>query len=142
MADLTADHIVRHLDLAGYVIMKKPPALGGATIPGEAGFPDAKPERPLQLSATSESSQSLGRRSQAASFDCRRLRPRLSATAFESASGRSKPIRRPGAPIWTAKSHSASAEARVARLVPHAGEHRRSADMVAKGSGKAAAGDC
>jgi hypothetical protein len=32
MADLTADHIVLHLDLAGYVIMKKPPALGGATI--------------------------------------------------------------------------------------------------------------
>jgi hypothetical protein len=26
MADLTADHTVRHLDLAGYVIMKKPPA--------------------------------------------------------------------------------------------------------------------
>jgi hypothetical protein len=34
MADLTADHIVRHLDLAGYVVMKKPRALGGGDNPG------------------------------------------------------------------------------------------------------------
>src|SRR5271154_5129921 len=38
MADLTADHIVRHLGLAGDVIMKKPPALEGATVQGEARF--------------------------------------------------------------------------------------------------------
>jgi hypothetical protein len=38
MADLTADHIVRHLDRAGYVIMKKP-APGGATVLRRSGIP-------------------------------------------------------------------------------------------------------
>jgi hypothetical protein len=28
MADITADHTVRHLDRSGFVIMKKPPAAG------------------------------------------------------------------------------------------------------------------
>jgi hypothetical protein len=44
MAAITAKHILRHLDLAGDVIMKKPPALGGATIQGGAGFPDVSSE--------------------------------------------------------------------------------------------------
>jgi hypothetical protein len=38
MADLTADHLVRCLDNAGYVIMKKPPALGGGDNLGRRGF--------------------------------------------------------------------------------------------------------
>jgi hypothetical protein len=38
MADITADHIVRHLDNSGFVIMKKPPALGGGDNPGRQGF--------------------------------------------------------------------------------------------------------
>jgi hypothetical protein len=40
MADLTADHIVRYLDNAGYVVMKKPPALGAGSNPGRrSGIP-------------------------------------------------------------------------------------------------------
>ena len=39
MADLTADHIVRHLDLAGYVIMKKPPGPGTGRQFREGGIP-------------------------------------------------------------------------------------------------------
>ena len=42
MADLTADHIVRHLDLAGCVIMKKPPAHSAGDNPGRRGFSDAR----------------------------------------------------------------------------------------------------
>lgn len=38
MANLTADHIVRYLDRCGYVVMKKPPALGGGDSPGRRGF--------------------------------------------------------------------------------------------------------
>lgn len=38
MADITADHIVRHLDNSGFVVMKKPPALGGGDNPGRRGF--------------------------------------------------------------------------------------------------------
>jgi hypothetical protein len=38
MADLTADHIVRHLDNSGYVVMKKPPAPGAGDNPGRGGF--------------------------------------------------------------------------------------------------------
>jgi hypothetical protein len=34
MADITADHIVRHLDNSGFVIMKKPPAGGAGSNPG------------------------------------------------------------------------------------------------------------
>jgi hypothetical protein len=34
MANLTADHIVRYLEKAGYVIMKKPPAVGAGGNPG------------------------------------------------------------------------------------------------------------
>ncbi len=37
MADITADHIIRHLDNSGFVIMKKPPALGGGDNPGLTG---------------------------------------------------------------------------------------------------------
>ena len=40
MADITADHIVRHLDNSGFVVMKKPPALGGGDNPGRRGFED------------------------------------------------------------------------------------------------------
>ena len=39
MADITADHIIRHLDNSGYVIMKKPPAPGGGDNPGRGGVP-------------------------------------------------------------------------------------------------------
>jgi hypothetical protein len=38
MADITADHIVRHLEISGYVVMKKPPALGAGSNPGRRGF--------------------------------------------------------------------------------------------------------
>jgi hypothetical protein len=41
MADLTADYMVRHLDLAGYVIMKKPPALGGGDNLGNEASRDS-----------------------------------------------------------------------------------------------------
>jgi hypothetical protein len=34
MANLTADHIVRYLDRCGYVVMKKPPAVGAGGNPG------------------------------------------------------------------------------------------------------------
>jgi hypothetical protein len=34
MADITADHIVRHLDNSGFVIMKRPPAPGAGDNPG------------------------------------------------------------------------------------------------------------
>jgi hypothetical protein len=37
MADITADHIVRHLDNSGFVIMKKPPALAGGDNHGRRG---------------------------------------------------------------------------------------------------------
>ena len=37
MADITPDHIIRHLDNSGFVIMKKPPALGGGGNPGLTG---------------------------------------------------------------------------------------------------------
>ncbi|HEY3620924.1 MAG TPA: hypothetical protein VGL12_00720 [Roseiarcus sp.] len=40
MADLTADHIVRYLDNAGYVVIKKPPAPGGGDSPGRSGVPE------------------------------------------------------------------------------------------------------
>jgi hypothetical protein len=39
MADLNADHIVRYLDNAGYVVMKKVPAPGGGDSPGRRGVP-------------------------------------------------------------------------------------------------------
>jgi hypothetical protein len=38
MAELIGDHIVRHLDLAGSVIMKKPLAGGGGDNPSRRGF--------------------------------------------------------------------------------------------------------
>ncbi len=38
MANLTADHIVRHLERCGYVVMKKPPAVGAGGNPGRRGF--------------------------------------------------------------------------------------------------------
>ena len=35
MAGLTADHVVRHWETAGYVVMKNPPAVGaGAMLEG------------------------------------------------------------------------------------------------------------
>jgi hypothetical protein len=39
MAKIAADRIARHLDLAGYVVMKKPPAPGGGDSPGRSGIP-------------------------------------------------------------------------------------------------------
>jgi hypothetical protein len=36
--NLTAGHIVRYLEKAGYVVMKKPPALAAGNNPGGAGF--------------------------------------------------------------------------------------------------------
>jgi hypothetical protein len=46
MADLTADHIVRHLNLAVYVIVKKSPGPGRGDNPGKAGSPEARPQGP------------------------------------------------------------------------------------------------
>ncbi len=42
MAKIAADRIVRHLDLAGYVIMKKPPIGGSAPLHVPEGWPHAK----------------------------------------------------------------------------------------------------
>jgi hypothetical protein len=39
MSNIAADRIVRHLENAGYVVMKKPPALGGGDSPGRGGIP-------------------------------------------------------------------------------------------------------
>jgi hypothetical protein len=33
MAEITAAHLVKHLDLAGYVVMKKPPLGGHGNVP-------------------------------------------------------------------------------------------------------------
>jgi hypothetical protein len=38
MARITADRIVRHLEQARYVIMKRPPIAGGGDNPGRRGF--------------------------------------------------------------------------------------------------------
>ena len=35
MADLTAEHLAKHLDDAGYVVMKRPSALGHGSNPRE-----------------------------------------------------------------------------------------------------------
>ena len=36
-AAIVADRIVRHLERAGFVVMKKPPARGGGDNPGRTG---------------------------------------------------------------------------------------------------------
>ena len=36
MADIVAKRLVRHLERAGYVVKKRPPALGGGDNPGSA----------------------------------------------------------------------------------------------------------
>jgi hypothetical protein len=38
-AAIAANRIVRHLERAGFVVMKKPPALGGGDNPGRTGTP-------------------------------------------------------------------------------------------------------
>jgi hypothetical protein len=38
-ARIAADRIRRHLENAGYVVMKKPPAAGGGDNPGQTGIP-------------------------------------------------------------------------------------------------------
>ena len=38
MARITADRIVRHLERSGYVVMKRPPSVGGGDNPGRRGF--------------------------------------------------------------------------------------------------------
>jgi hypothetical protein len=38
MADIVAKRLVRHLERAGYVVKKRPPALGGGDNPGRRGF--------------------------------------------------------------------------------------------------------
>jgi hypothetical protein len=39
MAAIIANRIVRHLERAGFVVMKKPPAPGGGDNPGRTGIP-------------------------------------------------------------------------------------------------------
>jgi hypothetical protein len=39
MAAIAADRIVRHLERAGFVVMKKPPIRGGGDNPGRTGTP-------------------------------------------------------------------------------------------------------
>jgi hypothetical protein len=39
MAAIAADRIVRHLERTRFVVMKKPPALGGGDNPGRTGTP-------------------------------------------------------------------------------------------------------
>jgi hypothetical protein len=39
MAAIVADRIVRHLERAGFVVMKKSPARGGGDNPGRTGTP-------------------------------------------------------------------------------------------------------
>ena len=38
MADIVAKQLVRYLERAGYVVMKRPPVLGGGDNPGRRGF--------------------------------------------------------------------------------------------------------
>ena len=38
MARMAADRIVRHLEQARYVVMKRPPSVGGGDSPGRRGF--------------------------------------------------------------------------------------------------------
>jgi hypothetical protein len=38
MADIVAERLVRYLERAGYVVMKRPPVLGGGDNPGRRGF--------------------------------------------------------------------------------------------------------
>lgn len=40
MADLTANHIVRHLEISAYVVMKKPAVGGGGDNSGRTGTPE------------------------------------------------------------------------------------------------------
>ena len=40
MAAIAADRIVRHLQQARYVVMKRPPIVGGGDNPGRTGAPD------------------------------------------------------------------------------------------------------
>jgi hypothetical protein len=42
MAAIVANRIVRHLERAGYVVMKKPPAWAVATIQVAQGLPDSR----------------------------------------------------------------------------------------------------
>jgi hypothetical protein len=44
MAAITAKHIVRHLGLCGYVLMKRPPIGGSAPLNPPASYPRTKPE--------------------------------------------------------------------------------------------------
>jgi hypothetical protein len=39
MAAIAADRIVRHLERAGFVVMKRPPVGGGGDNPGRTGTP-------------------------------------------------------------------------------------------------------
>jgi hypothetical protein len=39
MAPIVADRIVRHLERAGFVVMKRPPTGGGGDNPGRTGTP-------------------------------------------------------------------------------------------------------
>jgi hypothetical protein len=39
MAAIVANRIVRHLERAGFIVMKKPPAPGGGDNPGRTGTP-------------------------------------------------------------------------------------------------------
>jgi len=38
MARIAADRIVRHLERSGFVVMKRPPTVGGGDNPGRRGF--------------------------------------------------------------------------------------------------------
>jgi hypothetical protein len=43
-ASIAAKHIVRHLESCGYVLMKKPPLGGSASLNPPASWPHTKPE--------------------------------------------------------------------------------------------------
>jgi hypothetical protein len=44
MASISAQHIVRHLEKCGFVVMKRPPIGGSAPLNPPASYPQTKPE--------------------------------------------------------------------------------------------------
>jgi hypothetical protein len=44
MAEITAQHVLRHLERCGFVLMKRPPIGGSASLNPPASYPQTKPE--------------------------------------------------------------------------------------------------
>jgi hypothetical protein len=44
MAEITAQHVLRHLERCGFVLMKRPPIRGSAPLNPPESYPQTKPE--------------------------------------------------------------------------------------------------